>query len=230
MLINSEIIVDVCYNKAYICGLHYRRDKMGLFDTLTKVINTANQIKNIVEDGIDSKGSMSTSSQGTTAVKDSNSIVIAPGSHRVEDTVCGDDRDYTISYMINDSFKDAKSHAAEVEMLSTYAPNSEYGDEGTYPYVAIQLDDTIYSAVDEFKKTGKIKNAIECTALSGQFYFKAKMSCGDDIIYFYGFDKCGELGLNSGLGMFYKKAMLNTQDEKKLMKVLDDVAASYSES
>lgn len=48
----------------------------------------------------------------------------------------------------NDVFMEAKSRAAEVEMLSTYASADEYGTEGAVPYMAIPIDD-VYKEVLE---------------------------------------------------------------------------------
>ena len=36
----------------------------------------------------------------------------------------------TAFFMLDKSFKAAKSHAGEVELLCTFAPNDEYGHEG----------------------------------------------------------------------------------------------------
>lgn len=101
-------------------------------------------------------------------------IVLAPTSRIVEDEVYGDDDSvYTMSFQLNDTFKESNSHAAEAEMLHTYAPTEEYGEEGTYPYVAIQLD--------------------------------------------------------NGLCIVYEKSYVGTENEQKLIKVLDEVAESYCE-
>lgn len=48
-------------------------------------------------------------------------------------------------------------------MLNTYAPNDEYGTEGSYPYLAIQLDDKVYNAVEEFKENGTFTGALGMT-------------------------------------------------------------------
>ena len=47
-------------------------------------------------------------------------------------------------YVVNQAFKPVKSHAAEVELLCTYAPNNECGEEGNIPYIAVQTDDEVY--------------------------------------------------------------------------------------
>ncbi|MBO5031173.1 MAG: hypothetical protein J6D08_04650 [Lachnospiraceae bacterium] len=102
-------------------------------------------------------------------------IILAPSSHIVEDELYGDNNNkYHILIQINDAFKDAKSHSGEIEMLNTYAPKEKYGKEGTFPYLAIQSDDKIYNAVEEFKESGTFTGAIEITKLSNKFYFKAK--------------------------------------------------------
>lgn len=162
-------------------------------------------------------------------------IVLAPTFHTVEDEVYGDKADsgdyivYHVSLQVNDSFRETESHAGEVEMLHTYAPGSEYGEEGSYPYLAIQIDDSVYSAVEEFKEKGTITGALEITPLSGKFYFKAKIDYYGNIMYFYGFDRCDGYWKNSGLCMVYPKAYAGTENESKLLQVLDEAAESYRE-
>lgn len=157
-------------------------------------------------------------------------IVLVSSSHTVEDIVYGDgDSEYRISFKVNNAFKEAKSHAGEVEMLYTYAPEDEYGAEGTFPYLAIQNDDAVYSAVEEFKASGTVTDALDMTKLSGKFYFKAKIKYYDYIMYFYGMDRCDGYWENSGLCMVYPKAYAGTENETKLMKVLDEAAESYCE-
>lgn len=157
-------------------------------------------------------------------------IILAPSSHTVEDEIYGDDGSrYLISFKVNDAFKEAKSHAAEVEMLNTYAPFDEYGDEGAFPYLAIQLDDEIYDAVEEFKEHGTFTGALEITPLSGKFYFKAKMEYYEYIMYFYGMDRCDGFWENNGLCIVYSKAYADTENELRLMNVLDEAAESYRE-
>ena len=162
-------------------------------------------------------------------------IVLAASSHMVEDEIYVDETEkgdyivYRISFQINDSFKEAKSHAGEVEMLNTYAPESEYGEEGSFPYLAIQIDDPVYMAVEEFKEKGTFTGAMEITPLSGKFYFKAKMDYYGYIMYFYGMDRCDGYWENNGLCMVYPKAYAGTENELRLMQVLDEAAESYRE-
>lgn len=156
-------------------------------------------------------------------------IVPASSSHMSEDEIYGEeDRKYRISFWVNDAFKEAKSHS-DAEMLHTYAPADAYGSEGTFPYLAIQFDDEIYDAVEEFKETGTFSGAIELTALSGKFYFKAKMEYYGDMMYFYGLDRCDGAWENNGLCMVYQKAYMGTENERRLMQVLDEAAGSYRE-
>ena len=161
-------------------------------------------------------------------------IVLSPSFHMVEDEIYGEDTEgkdsvYRISFKVNDSFKEAKSHAGEVEMLNTYAPECEYGEEGDYPYMAIQIDDAVYMAVEEFKEKGTFAGAMEITPLSGKFYFRARMEYYGYIMYFYGLDRCDGFWINSGLCMVYPKAYKGTENERKLMQILDEAAESYCE-
>ena len=153
-------------------------------------------------------------------------IVLEPESHRVEDEILGkDERLYRISFRINDAFGEAKSHAGEAEMLCTY---DERG-EGTFPYLAIQMDNEVYCAVEEFKEKGMFTGALELTKLSGKFYFKAKMDYFGYRMYFYGMDRCDCYWINNGLCMVYPIAYVGTEEERKLMRVLDEAAESYRE-
>lgn len=157
-------------------------------------------------------------------------IVLSASSHTVEDEDFGDDDSrYLISFKVNDAFKAAKSHSGEIEMLNTYAPLDEYGEEGTFPYLAIHLDDEIYNAVEEFKEKGTFTGAIEITTLSEKFYFKARMEYYGSMMYFYGMDRCDGFWKNNGLCIVYPKAYAGTENEIKLMNVLDEAAESYSE-
>lgn len=157
-------------------------------------------------------------------------IILASSYHMAEDEIYGeDDGKYRISFRVNDAFKEAKSHASEVEMLHTYAPADEYGREGEVPCLAMLMDNKVYYAVEEFKETGTFSGAMELTPLSGRFYFKAKMEYYGDIMYFYGLDRCDGFWENNGLCMVYQKAYVGTEQEKKLMQVLDEAAGSYQE-
>lgn len=204
---------------------------MGFFDKLFKAVDLINETREQIEKAEKSQkvagNNNAVESQQTNKLED---IVILSSYHTVEEEeFAEDDSVYAVSFKINDSFKEANSHAGEVIMLNTYAPNEEYGDEGEKPYVAIQVDDSVYEPVEEFKKTGTFKGAIEITPLSGKFYFKAKKEYYGDIMYFYGFDRCDGFYENNGLCMVYPKAYVGTENEVKLMGVLDEVAESYNE-
>ncbi len=153
-------------------------------------------------------------------------IELAAASHVVRDDFLG----HTVSYRVNDAFKPAKSHAGEVELLSTYAPDEEYGREGVVPYIGLQEDDAVFCAIDEFKESGTFEGAIEIHALSGKFLFKAKREYYGDIMYFYGFEREKGYWEQAGLCLVYPKGYVGTDDEKKLMRVLDEAAESLAET
>lgn len=197
---------------------------MGLFDKITKSINLADKVS------AEFSAVVSTSEAPKSAPQKMEDIVLAPLSRMVEDKEYGDgDSRYRISFMLNDAFRWAKSHAGEVEMLHTYAPGQEYGQEGALPCLAIMNDDSVYCAVEEFKEKGTFEGAMEITPLSGWFHFKAKKEYYGDIMYFYGMDRCDGYWENSGLCMIYPKAYMGTENEIKLMKALDEAAESYKE-
>ena len=150
-----------------------------------------------------------------------NKIKLAMELHTISDEYAG------VSYNVDKSFKEAKSHAAEVNLLCTYAPNDEYGSEADMPYIAVQEDDDVFCAIDDFKIKGTFEKAIEITALKGQYLFKAKMEYYGDMMYFYGFEKEDVYFTQAGLCMVYPKEYVGTEDEKILMKVLDEAAESF---
>ena len=201
---------------------------MGFLDSIGKVIKLAGQIAS-ENSGAESTDKAPGNKPGKEEVVEE--IVLASSSRIAEEDDYGDeDSEYLISFKINDAFKEAQSHAGEVLMLHTYAPAKEYGEEGTFPCFAIMLDDAVYNAVNEFKENGTFTGAIEIKTLSGKFYFKAKMEYYKDMMYFYGLDRCDGFWKNNGLCMIYPKAYVGTENERKLMAVLDEVAESYSEA
>ena len=46
------------------------------------------------------------------------------------------------------------------------------------------------------------------------------------MMYFYGFDRCNGFWENNGLCLVYPKAYVNTENELKLIGILDEVARS----
>ncbi len=192
---------------------------MELFNKISKIIKAMDTAAN---------NEMHREENNTMAVGED--IVLASSSHIVEDDVYGNgDSVYHVSFQLNDTFKEAKSHAGEIELLNTYAPADEYGQEGTYPYLAIQLDDAVYHAVAEFKKSGTFTGALDITPLEGKFYFKAKMNYYQHMMYFYGLDRCDGFWENNGLCIVYPKSYAGTENEIRLMQVLDKAAESYQE-
>lgn len=133
-------------------------------------------------------------------------------------------------YVVDKAFKAAKSHAAEGELLCTYAPNDEYGCEGTIPSIAVQTDDEVYCAIEEYKSNKSFEGAVNLEPLDGMFLFRAKKEYYDYMMYFYGFelDKIDYCEL-AGLCLVYPKEYVGTESEKILMQVLDKAAQSFRE-
>ncbi len=150
---------------------------------------------------------------------------LASVSHIIED----DFSEYAVSYWVNAAFKPAKSHAGEVELLSTYAPDEEYGREGSLPYIALQEDDAVFCAIEEFQENGTFEGAMEIETLSGKYLFRAKQQYYGDIMYFYGFVCEDGYWQQAGLCLVYPQEYAGTENEKKLMEVLDEAAGSFEQ-
>lgn len=206
---------------------------MGFFDKLQDVVKAAKKFENVmdtVKDIADGKDFQNLKDNFEHKNESSGEkLRLANSTHMFEETEYCDDAEYIVRYMIDDSFKEADSGAAEVWMLSTYSPDSEYGDACALPYVAIQNDDFAYTAVESFKEKGTFSGAIDLVPLSGKFYFKAKKEYGKNMAYFYGLDRCDGFWLNNGLCVVYPKSYVGTADETKLIQMLDVVADSYVE-
>lgn len=154
----------------------------------------------------------------------------AMSSHTFETETCGSGSSvYRVSFRVNDAFKEAKSHAAEVDMLNTYAPDGEFGREGDMPYIAIQEDDDVYGGTALFMETGRVDAASEVTPLSGKFLFRAKMEYYGDLMYFYGFKRFDDEYQPCGLCLVYPKEFDGTETERELMRILDEAADTYKE-
>lgn len=209
---------------------------MGIFDKLQDVVKTAKKIESVIEsvkdvvEGIDSKMSNDAKTDSDKkSVVSGGKLKLANSTHMYEETEYCDDDEYIIRFNIDDAFKDADSGAVEVGMYHPYSPDSEYGEAGNLPYVAIENGDFVYNAVEEYKQKGTFAGAIDLVPLTGKFYFKAKKVYGQDMAYFYGVDRCDGYWLNNGICIVYPKSYVGTEDEVKAMNVLDTVANSYVE-
>ena len=159
-----------------------------------------------------------------------NKVILAPTSHLVVDEFDG----VTISFKINDSFVHVESHAMEVPIVEVYAPgcDPEYDDidEATFPSICLLCEDVAYEACESFKETGAIPDAIECQALKGIFKFRAKLPYDNGLlICMYGFDMADGAWENTALCVIYPMEYEGTNDEKRLIAVLDEAARSYKE-
>ena len=131
-------------------------------------------------------------------------------------------------YVVNKAFKPAKSHAGEAELLCTYAPSDEYGKEGNLPCIAVQTDDEVYCAVEEYKESKMFDGAISIEPMEGKFMFRAKRDYYGDMMYFYGFELEGEEYWDkAGLCLVYPKEYIGTKEEEKLIHILDEAAKSF---
>lgn len=153
-----------------------------------------------------------------------DSIELLNEEHIIQDEYTG------YGYVVDKAFKSEKSYAAEADLLCTYAPNDEYVCEGTIPYIAVQTDDEIYCAIEEYKNNKSFEGAIALEPLDGIFLFRAKKEYYSDMMYFYGFelDKIEHWEM-AGLCLVYPKKYVGTKNEEILMQVLDKAAQSFRE-
>ena len=85
-----------------------------------------------------------------------------------------------------------------------------------------------YCVIEEYQENGTIEDAICIEPLEEKFLFKAKKEYYGDVMYFYGFElEDKEYWDKAGLCLVYPKEYLGTENERKLMHVLDEAAKSF---
>lgn len=131
-------------------------------------------------------------------------------------------------YEIDDTFKETKSHAGEVEVISVYAPDREDWSEADIPSVYVLMDDTIYYAIEEYREKETYSEAISFEKADGLFLFKANIKYYDMMMYFYAFEVEKETyTVEHGLCVCYPSEYVGTAEEEKLKSLLDEVAESF---
>ena len=157
-------------------------------------------------------------------------IILANKTHTVSDEIY----DYNVSFDIDDSFVYAKFNPAEILVLQMY--NWEGSEENFIdtPLLAIQEDEGVFCAVEEYLKTGTVKDAVELIPLTGKFLFRLKKESEECdgrkyLICFYGYCLGGDPDYCMGICMNYPKEYEGTENERLLLKVLDEAAESYKE-
>lgn len=154
--------------------------------------------------------------------------IIAPVIEPVNEVHTISDEYISYGYDVDKAFKPTKSHAGEVALLCTYAPDDEDSDEGVTPYIAVMEDDKVYCAVEEYKESKTFDGAISIEPQDGMFLFRAKREYYGDIMYFYGFElEEGEYWDKAGLCLVYEKEYVGTEAEKRMMNILDEAARSF---
>lgn len=200
---------------------------MGLFDGLKKVMT---ELESVAKDTIDDVTQTVTKAMDDHNIGMGGRLQLSGTKHWVTASGYADDSEYEMKFYIDKVFENVDSCACEIEMVYVYAPNKQNVDEAAKPYVAIFLENFAYQAVEEYKNGRKVSGVTDLTPLNGRFYFKAKKEYHGDMIYFYGFDRLGGFWQNNALGVVYPKAYVGTVDETKVMKMLDEIADSYTET
>lgn len=201
---------------------------MGLFDGLKKVVD---QLESVARDTIDDVTGTVNKAMDDHKNNTGGRFQLSGSKHWVEQTgYCDDDSEYEMKFFIDKAFENVDSCACEIEMVYVYAPNKQNIDETAKPYVAIFSENFAYQAVEEYKRGRTVSGATDLTPLNGRFYFKAKKEYHGDMIYFYGLDRFNGFWQNNALGVVYPKSYVGTIDEMKVMKMLDEVAESYTET
>ncbi len=149
-------------------------------------------------------------------------IVLSGVKHTIEDDI------WEIAYEIDDTFKPTRSHAAEVEALSVYAYGRDDWTEADEPSVSILNDDFVVEAIEEFQENGTFEKALRFEQADGLFLFKAVAEYYDQMVYFYAFETERDEDMwQLALCMYYPKEYVNTENERILMRVLDEAAVSF---
>ena len=108
-------------------------------------------------------------------------IVLSGVTHTIDD-------DMGYAYEIDDTFRQTRSHAAEVETLAVYAYGKEDWTEADQPSVFVLTDDRILDAIEEYKEKGTVSDVLQYEAADGMFLFRAVMEYYGDRICYYAFE------------------------------------------
>ena len=148
-------------------------------------------------------------------------IVLSGVMHTIDDEM-------GYAYEIDDTFRQTKSHAAEVETLAVYAFGKEDWTEADQPSVFVLTDDRILDAIEEYKEKGTVSDMLQYEAADGMFLFRAVMEYYGDRICYYAFEmEREEDEWQLGLCMMYPAAYENTENEAILKRVLDEAAKTF---
>ena len=112
-----------------------------------------------------------------------------------------------------------------------YDPTKDKGSlkDDMLPAVMILYDEKLERVVNSCIKKGSCKGVTDIVPMNGYFDFKAKMEYKGDLMYFYSVNLCaGELS-HFLLTVIYPKSYENTENERKLMDLLDMAANTFSE-
>ncbi len=212
---------------------------MGFLDSIFKAVKKASEIVSEVE-AIKERAEVKTSAPApqTAAVNPPDYAVnVKPAKPSVkfadsffDEDENGNSIETEFGFMISGDFIEVKSHAAEIETLFIYAPDSRPEDvsEATdKPYIFISAgDETVYQLVEEFKQKGNVDGLIK--KCEGKALFKCKTDYYGSVMVFYGMDR-GTIRDNSGICLVYNKNIVGTPLEAKLIAALDEAAETYTE-
>lgn len=220
---------------------------MGLFDSLKKVINNADNLKSQldnVKNKIDSASRQNVQNtvrpfQKTapaSSVIKTPACVIQSGHKSAKPSVLREhtffdgDSEIKMTFKLSGDFIEFNSHA-DPEATYRYEPDSsadftEYNENS--PYFMLNFENVVYNTVKAYKKNGtagtefrKIEN--------GKMLFRAKIDYFDQVMVMYGFDR-GNSWENNGLCVVYNHDAEGTPLEAKLIAALDEAAMTYTET
>lgn len=141
-----------------------------------------------------------------------------------------DDVEYTLTYEIPEDWGEFDSHA-EPSMCYLYKFEESDLEDLDLCKPCICIDPTLSKFVEEFEKTGTMRNAYMCEPTSiNKMYCRAKIDHADQVIYFYAFHELDKDYFHNAIALWYEKDLLGTPLEQKLMQILDHAAETYKET
>lgn len=206
-----------------------------LTDAVGKTVNT------ILNEQTTSKPSAQSNQQPRPTPRNTAAQTVSPAKPSRKVTDCfydGEDSETTVEYsfMLSGDFVETDSGACEIDYAAVYAPESsddyaEYDPSKPSFVVMNAAEKEIYDIIENFKK-GAAVNSCNITRISlpnRRIYFKAKLSHRNVITYFYALDR-GEIWKNCYIGVNYPPAVQGTPLESKLQAIVDEAAATYTET
>ncbi len=212
---------------------------MGFFDTMKKIIHSAEQVKAQAEQIKTHMDAASGNAQPKPqpvktpksktpdALLSSGSIPAKPSIQRKTFAYHRDDTAYDVSFCLSGDFIEFKSHCEFDPSYQYELDNAEDYTEYKENHPSIFIGPDTEDAVEHYRHYGTVGADLEKLD-NDMFLFKARFTYFGQVLWLYAFSEHSVMD-GDVLGLLYHPDVVGTPLEKKLIAALDEAAATYTE-